>query len=116
MFVTLMKGEDFKGALMAYEDEFIDESTMRWFTKSPRKITSPEVKILQQAADWNVRVFVKKSDDEGTDFYYLGEVKPLQETIKELQKPISDGTKKSVVEMDLRFLDPIENRLFKYLN
>lgn len=116
IFVTLMKGEDFKGALMAYEDEFIDESTMRWFTKSPRKITSPEVKILQQATDWNVRVFVKKSDDEGTDFYYLGEVKPLQETIKELQKPISDGTKKSVVEMDLRFLEPIENRLFKYLN
>ncbi|TVP89888.1 DUF3427 domain-containing protein [Alkalibacterium sp.] len=115
IFITLEKGDDFEGAQMAYEDELLDSSTLKWFTKSPRTMSSPEIEKLKNPSDWITRVFVKKSDDEGTDFYYLGEVKPVQKTIKELKKPIKDGTERSVVEMELKFTRPIESNLYRYL-
>ncbi|MGO2100163.1 DEAD/DEAH box helicase [Vagococcus salmoninarum] len=116
IFVTLDKGEDFKGAQMAYEDEFLDTRTMTWFTKAPRTLNSPEVKILKSAEEWNIHLFVKKSDDEGTDFYYLGEVTPIESSIKELEKKVQDGGTKKVVEVDLNLKQEIELNLYKYLN
>lgn len=115
IFVTLEKGRDFKGALMAYEDELLSSSVMRWFTKAPRKLSSPEVQILLEPKAWQVLVFAKKSDDEGTDFYFLGEVTPVKETIQQLAKPIKGGTTRSVVEMELKFNEPIQTNLYKYL-
>ncbi len=116
IFVTLEKGEDFAGAQMAYEDELLDASTMKWFTKAPRTLESPEVKKLQEADKWTIRVFAKKSDDEGSDFYYLGEVKPIADTIQQVEKPIKDGTTRSVVDMHLKFAQPIETTLYRYLS
>ena len=115
IFVTLDKGEDFQGAEIAYEDALLDESTMHWVSKAGRKLSSPEIQIMQNPKDWAIHVFVKKSDDEGLDFYYLGEVQPKVDTIHQLEKPTGDGKSKSVVEMELKFKEPIESRLFKYL-
>ncbi|WP_080146952.1 DUF3427 domain-containing protein [Marinilactibacillus piezotolerans] len=115
IFVTLEKGDDFAGAQMAYEDELLDVSTMKWFTKSPRTLNSPEVIKLKKPDDYDIHVFVKKSDDEGSDFYYLGEVKPKLETITQLEKPDKKGNMKNVVEMQLKFLEPIETKLYRYL-
>lgn len=115
IFITLQKGEDFEGAQMAYEDELLDNSTLKWFSKVGRKIDSPEIKKLQKPEEWTTRVFMKKSDDEGTDFYYLGEVNPVQESIKQISKPVKDGTERSVVEMKLKFIQPIESNLYHYL-
>ena len=44
--------------------------------KQVGKLSSPEIQIMQNPKDWAIHVFVKKSDDEGLDFYYLGEVQP----------------------------------------
>lgn len=115
IFITLQKGDDFKGAQMAYEDELIDEATMLWFTKSPRTLASPEVKALQDSDNWTVHLFVKKSDDEGKEFYYLGEATPIQDTIKQLSKPTQEGKAQNVVEMDLRLVEAVDTKLFKYL-
>lgn len=115
IFVTLEKGEAFSGALMAYEDELLDASTMKWFTKSPRTLKSPEVQKLKDPSNWTYRLFAKKSDDEGSDFYYLGEVSPVQETIKEIKKATQEGKQKNVVTMDLKLQQPIENSLYRYL-
>lgn len=115
IFVTLEKGDNFAGAQMAYEDELLDASTMNWFTKAPRTLNSPEVIKLQRPKDYDIHVFVKKSDDEGSDFYYLGEVKPDLKSINQLEKPDNKGTMKKVVEMRLKFLRPIETKLYRYL-
>lgn len=115
IFVTLEKGEAFSGALMAYEDELLDSSTMKWFTKSPRTMKSPEVQKLKDPSNWTYRLFAKKSDDEGSDFYYLGEVSPVQESIDEIKKATQEGKKKKVVTMDLKLNEPIENSLYRYL-
>lgn len=80
-------------------------------------MNSPEVKILYNEAEhWNFYVFAKKSnDDDSAEFYYLGEVKPEHETIKQTARETSDGKKENVVHMDLKFINPIDHRLFKYL-
>lgn len=115
IFVTLEKGETFAGALMAYEDELLDSSTMKWFTKSPRTLKSPEVEKLKDPLNWTYRLFVKKSDDEGSDFYYLGKVEPVQSSLKEIKKHTQEGKEKSVVTLDLKLKQPIENSLYRYL-
>ncbi|KAA9294983.1 DUF3427 domain-containing protein, partial [Aerococcus tenax] len=93
----------------------LDPTTMTWFTKAPRTLASPEVKILQDADDWKIHMFIKKDDDEGTEFYYLGEVTPDVSSIIQLEKPSSDGKNRSVVEMDLHFKEAIPRNLFNYL-
>lgn len=115
IFVTLDKGDNFTGAQVAYEDALIDPSAMTWFTKAPRTLNSPEVKILQNADDWQIHMFIQKDDDEGTEFYYLGEVTPDVSTIEQLEKPVQDGKSKSVVEMILHFKQSIPRNLFNYL-
>lgn len=117
IFITLKKGDDFKGAEMAYEDELLDESTMRWFTKAPRTINSPEVVKMKNYdhLNFSVEVFVQKSNDEGIDFYYLGEVSPALDSIKQVEKPTQEGKHKSVVEMDLKFFEPLDHLLYEYL-
>lgn len=115
IFVTLDKGDDFTGAQIAYEDALIDPSTMTWFTKSKRTLSSPEVKILQHPDGWQFHMFIKKSDDEGTDFYYLGEVVPDVSSIQQVEKPINDDQKVNIVEMNLDFKQAIPRNLFKYL-
>ncbi|MBG9987931.1 DUF3427 domain-containing protein [Aerococcaceae bacterium DSM 111176] len=117
IFITLNKGDNFQGALMAYEDKLVDQVTMHWFTKSKRTMQSPEVQILyNEVNDWNFYVFAKKSnDDDSKEFYYLGEVKPVHETIKQTQKVTSEDKHENVVHMDLKFKNPIDHRLFKYL-
>ncbi|MFW5444699.1 DUF3427 domain-containing protein [Aerococcus urinaeequi] len=115
IFVTLDKGDDFTGAQVAYEDALLDPQTMTWFTKAPRTLASPEVKILQDADDWQIHMFIKKDDDEGTEFYYLGEVTPDVSTIIQLEKPSGDGETRNVVEMNLHFKETIPRNLFNYL-
>ena len=118
IFVTLDKGKDFNASLMAYEDEFLDESTFRWFTKSPRTLDSPEVELLKNASDWHIHLFIKRKyskKDNEIDFYYLGEMSPIKESIHQKQKPTSDGKVKNVVEMDFTLLNPVETNMYEFL-
>jgi len=58
-------------------------------------------------------LFVKKSDDEGSDFYYMGEVNPIawrQTTIKndkEEELPI--------MNFKLKLNNPVREDLYEYL-
>lgn len=118
IFVTLDKGKDFKASLMAYEDEFIDEQTFHWFTKSPRTIDSPEVKILRGSENWTIHLFIKRKynqQDRETDFYYVGEMNPIIETIEQNKKPTSDNTLKNVVEMDFLLKNRVEPNMYEFL-
>jgi hypothetical protein len=61
-------------------------------------------------------LFVKKSDDEGIDFYYLGELTPLADSFQE-DRMASKGGKPGpkVVRMDMRLSDPVPADLYHYL-
>ncbi len=112
IFVTLHKSDEVT-ASTAYEDELLDQQTMRWFTRSRRTLASPEVKaIVDNAVD--LHVFVKKDDAEGTEFYYLGKAESA--AAEQAKMAGADGTSLDVVKMLLHFGKPIERSLFDYFH
>ena len=59
--------------------------------------------------------FVKKNDDEGLDFYYLGELTAITDRFVNTTMPGDDGTEVSVVKMEYLLDRDVDYRLYKYL-
>lgn len=112
IFVTLHKNEDVS-ASTAYEDAIVDRSSMVWYSKSGRTMTSPlEASIINN--ELTLHVFVKKSDSEGREFYYLGEATVAQSEDSSMQN--DKGKTLSVVKTLLHFEKPIDRALFDYFH
>ncbi|WP_269938068.1 DUF3427 domain-containing protein [Arthrobacter sp. HY1533] len=111
IFVTYHKADHVTESTK-YEDEFVDASTLKWFTRSKRTLKSGEVRSIVDG-EVPLHVFVKKDDAEGSDFYYLGQAgsrDAVQTTM------LGDGGKElDVVTMSLDFVSPIEDGLFEYI-
>lgn len=112
IFVTYHK-DDGVSASTSYDDSFVNESTLLWFSKSRKTLQSLDVqRILSNAFD--LHLFAKKDDAEGTDFYYLGQATPSnpQQTTMPGDEP---GSRLSVVTMNLELDSPVELALYDYL-
>jgi len=72
---------------------------------------------IREAARTGMRLplFVKKHNDEGTEFYYLGEVSCIDNRIEEQKMSSSDGNQVSVVQFDFLLDEPVETNLYRYL-
>lgn len=110
IFVTLHKSSEVE-ASTAYEDQLLDPSTMRWFSRSRRTLESKEVSLVVNRLV-QVHVFVKKDDAEGSDHYYLG--RATAHEAAETTMPDAKGKPLSVVTMLLKFDRPIRQGLFDY--
>lgn len=111
IFVTYHKGDDVSASTL-YGDSFINEKTLHWFSKSRKTLQSPDVQRIVSNS-FELHLFAKKDDAEGTDFYYLGRAtssNPVQ-----TQMPGDNGNKLDVVTMDLNLESPIEAALYDYL-
>ncbi len=112
IFVTLEKSDEV-AASTAYKDQLVDRSTMRWFTKSNRTLSSRDVApIISNAVD--LHVFVKKDDADGGDHYYLGQA-TAHEAV-ETTMPGTQGEPLPVVTTLLRFDSPVSQGLFDYFH
>ncbi|GKS81749.1 helicase [Ligilactobacillus pabuli] len=117
VFIALEKTEKFQNK-MAYEDQFIDHNTMRWFSKSGRTVDSRQESIVLNQPDFGmIQLFVKKSDDdkrEGNDFYYLGSARV---TSAENEKKFnSDGKETKLVNFTLKLEHSVNVNLYRALN
>ena len=86
IFVTYEKKDDISESTK-YEDQFINQKTFSWLTRSNVAIDNRESQeiINYKNSGLKIVLFIKKSDGEGTDFYYMGEVVPkswMRKTIK----------------------------------
>ncbi len=110
IFVTLHKAADVD-ASTAYEDALLDRSTMCWFSKNNRNLSSRDVKPI---VDGRValHVFVQKDDAEGSDHYYLGRATAID--AEETTMRNASGQALPVVSMTLKFAEPIKQGLFDY--
>lgn len=90
---------------------------LKWYTRSNRKLSSDEVQTIVHAVENNIdiHIFVKKDDDEGTDFYYLGKSLPDKNSVLESTMTGKDGKLIPVVHMNMNMEDTIENNLYKYI-
>ena len=111
IFVTYNKSDDISNTTK-YVEGFENRSIFDWMTRSNLTLESTEVKSILNAkkSGMDVLLFVKKSDSEGADFYYLGMVTPLASKAK--QTTIED---KSVVGIPLKMNEPLSEEIYNYL-
>lgn len=100
-----------------YGDEFLNPNLLKWYTRSNRTLQSKEVQKIIHAKEQNnlIYIFVKKDDDEGSSFYYLGEATPDKNTVK--QDIMLDKNEKEipVVHMNMIMKNPVQHDLYHYI-
>ena len=76
IFVKYKKDEKIADT-MKYEDKFINNFTLEWYSKNSRTLKSGDVIEIIKSSQNNMRLplFLKKDDNEGLDFYFLGDLK-----------------------------------------
>jgi hypothetical protein len=89
---------------------------MTWFSKSKRSLSSPEIKYFAELRDDQLLpLFVKKSDDEGKSFYYLGLVRPEEGSFEQRTMPGTSDKPVSVVKLNFVLQNPVPDALYRYL-
>ncbi|WP_062515131.1 DUF3427 domain-containing protein [Halobacillus sp. KGW1] len=116
IFITYHKDDEVE-ARVDYKDEFLNSEVLTWYTRSNRSLASNEVKKIVEAEQRGIaiHIFVKKDDGEGSDFYYLGEAIPDQNTVEETS--MGDGEKQlPVVRMNMKLVNQVDQKIFDYLH
>ena len=108
-FVTYHKSDDIDDTIN-YNDHFITPSIFAWESRSNRKLNSPEIQNV--IASERILLFVKKEDAEGTDFYFMGDVSIIEDSIKQDVMPES---KKPVVHFKFLLEEPVTEELYNYI-
>jgi hypothetical protein len=115
IFVTYHKSEEISETTK-YEDEFVSRSEFLMISKSRRNLKSPEIVAMRiQRGKIRMPLFVKKNDDEGIDFYYLGDVTPKENGFKEAKMKDSEGRDVAIVQVTFDLSHPVEEHLYNYI-
>lgn len=115
IFVNYHK-HDHISSTTKYEDEFLNNQEFQWMSKSKRTLDSSDVKTIRNHQDGlRIPLFIKKSNDEGIDFYYMGNVHPINDSFEQTTLPTEDGKSVSVVQLVFRLNHPVEDHLYEYL-
>ena len=116
IFVTYHKGEageekEYLEGKPNYADEFINNQVFMWDSQIGKGLNSSYMKDLQQAI--YKHLFIKKSDAEGTDFYYMGQFDILQTRAD--KKKDNKGRWKDISKVKIQMHDPVREDLLQYL-
>lgn len=115
IFVNYHKEENISSTTK-YEDGFINNSEFEWMSKSKRSLNSPDVQtIINYKNGLRIPLFIKKSNDEGTEFYYMGDITPLENGFKQTTMPDDNGNEVSVVKVKFSMNHPVEDAIYEYL-
>ena len=113
IFVTYNKSDDIARSTQ-YEDAFESPRVFSWMTRSRRTLSSREVRDILDGETTNldIRLFIKKSDNEGSDFYYLGRVKPFAS--KQMKQENDDGELLDIVNIKFELEHTVPDDLYEY--
>jgi len=84
-------------------------------SKSNRTLNSPEIILMRNNDELRLPLFIKKSNDEGQDFYYIGDVKPIKDSFVQESMSNDKGGSVSVVELRFSLVNPVEKSLYNYI-
>lgn len=116
LFVNYHK-EDGISESTKYEDKFVNNKEFDWMSKSNRTVHSKDIQsILGQNGPIRLPLFIKKSNDEGMDFYYMGEVRPIVDQVQETTIPNNQGKQLPVVKTRFTMESPVIASMYNYLN
>jgi superfamily II DNA or RNA helicase/HKD family nuclease/SOS-response transcriptional repressor LexA len=108
-FVTYHKSDDITESTN-YNDHFIDQNIFAWESRSNRKVSSPEIQNVIKSK--RILLFIKKENGEGTDFYFMGDVEIIENSIEQSEMPDS---KLPVVHFKFKLDHPVEDSIYEYL-
>lgn len=114
IFVTYEKKEDIASSTK-YEDRFLDNQVFSWMTRSKVTMNSRETQQLINYKENGLKIylFIKKSDGEGAEFYYMGKVTPVAwiETVIENDK----GVRLPIMNFQMKLEHNVRNDIYEYL-
>lgn len=115
MFVNLEKVTATN--LVQYEDQFLNNDTMIWYSKSKRTLNSPTEKIISDTDEYGfIQVFVKRSDEitkDGKSFYYLGSAKVISTEAVVVKDKNDKET--NLLKWELKLQHPVDHALYQAL-
>lgn len=115
IFVNYHKEDDISESTK-YEDKFVNSKEFDWMSKSNRKINSRDVQsILGKSGPIRLPLFIKKNNDEGVDFYYMGEVTPEMDNVEQTTMSSDSGKQVSVVKIRFRLSTTVSTSMYTYL-
>jgi superfamily II DNA or RNA helicase len=117
IFVTYHKNDKISSSTQ-YEDYFISRNIFNWMSKNNRNLDSKEIVAIrgQEHSGLHIPLFIKKSDDEGSDFYFIGNLRfdakemKMEETFIENDK----GKKLPIVNITFAIEDTVKKDLYRY--
>ena len=116
VFATYHK-EEHISETTKYEDRFVNPGHVIYMSKSRRTLKSPDVIAMRdhQATGMRMPIFVKKNDDEGLGFYYVGELTAIPDKFLDTTMPDENGNDVTVVKMEFLLDQDVDFRLYKHL-
>lgn len=114
IFVTYNKSEHISESTK-YKDELVSSQQFSWMTRNKVRMDSKEIIELQnyQKSGLRILLFIKKSDSEGSDFYYMGDMQPFDFT--PTTKKNDDGVDLPIVNIQFKMIPPVDERMFEYI-
>lgn len=111
IFITYHKDDDEKRNAL-YHNTLADGRSLRWYTRVPRHLDSDEVQRLLHTRGMHLHLFVKRSDADGKQFFYLGEAKIQADSVRE---ELLGAKKKPAVGMNLLLKQPLSATMHELL-
>lgn len=114
IFVTYEKKSDISDSTK-YEDEFINNQIFSWMTRNGVSLNSRESEdiINYKQTGLKICLFIKKSDGEGTDFYYMGEVEPIKWNETTIRN--NKGKNLPIVNFIFRLKHSVRDDIYEYI-
>ncbi|WP_028868831.1 DUF3427 domain-containing protein [Psychromonas arctica] len=116
LFVTYRKLEDIS-LTTQYNDHFINQDEFAWESKAGRKLDSKDVVAIRDAdkTGLNVSLFIQKSNNEGADFYFMGNVDTVTGSLTQEYKVNDKSKNVPVVHMKFKLRNTVQDSLYIYL-
>ena len=115
IFVNYHKDESISNTTK-YEDGFINNAEFEWMSKSKRTLKSPDVQtIMNYKKGLRLPLFIKKNNDEGKEFYFMGDVTPIENGFEQTIMPDDYGKEVSVVKIKFNMNHPVSNSMYDYI-
>jgi len=115
IFVIYHKEEDI-AETTKYKDKFLSRYIFEWFSKSGRTLGSKDVVAIINATN-NLRLplFIRKNNDEGKDFYYMGDLTPIKDAYEQTTMSKGNGNSISVVKITFEMKNPVSSSMYDYI-
>ncbi|WP_294967333.1 DUF3427 domain-containing protein [uncultured Methanosphaera sp.] len=97
-----------------YVNKFYDNETLSWMATSSRTFESKDIKEILNYKKTNMKfyLFMKKNNEEGKTFYYMGPIIPTQPAQAKVMD--KNGELKDTVNFKLKLKYPVREDMYEY--